>query len=172
MLQVLSAGRTNFLCDASPQTPVSPHVQSLVGLSFSCDGASHFVGADRAPANTIDRCNSAGGKTRHAARRPHGRMIRCATGRAVAQSGQLAEIRGRRPPTPTRERVCRRVTTSCSKIATFVAPKNVAANRKHRSCDSAAAQARTTVVGPRIRPPFSPLSPPLPKTIGRNALRS
>src|SRR5262249_7339157 len=27
----------------------------------------------RAPANTINRCNSAGGKTRHTARRPHGR---------------------------------------------------------------------------------------------------
>ena len=26
----------------------------------------------RAPANIINRCNSAGGKTRHSARRPHG----------------------------------------------------------------------------------------------------
>ena len=39
----------------------------------SAIGALNLPIGVRAPANTINRCNSAGGKTRHAAHRPHGR---------------------------------------------------------------------------------------------------
>jgi len=46
---------------------------------FSAIGTPNLPMRVRAPANTINRCNSAGGKTWHVARKPHGRSASFAT---------------------------------------------------------------------------------------------
>src|SRR6266478_1548979 len=57
---------------------MSPLRAATTGATTASASFSSAIGTPnlaihvRAPANTINRCNSAGGKTRHAARRPHG----------------------------------------------------------------------------------------------------
>ena len=51
---------------------MSPLRATTASASFSSEIGTPNLLRVRAPANTINRCNSAGGKTRHA-RRPHGR---------------------------------------------------------------------------------------------------
>ena len=58
---------------------MSPSRETTIGATMASASFSSLIGTPnlatrvRAPADTINRCNSAGGKTRRAACRPHGR---------------------------------------------------------------------------------------------------
>src|SRR6202047_1145527 len=72
----MSSSRTTT---AGATTAASPCFSSAIGVPNSNLNLAIRVGAAASPilrcnrASTIVRCNGAGGKTRHAARRPHGR---------------------------------------------------------------------------------------------------
>src|SRR5437868_4889156 len=75
---------------------MSPMRAATTGATTASASFSSAIGTPnlairvRAPANTINRCNSAGGKTPHAARRPH-LAFRSRRNWADAHRGALAE---------------------------------------------------------------------------------
>src|SRR6266478_3972852 len=74
---------------------MSPLRAATTGATTASASFSSAIGTPnlpiriRAPANTINRCNSAGGKTHLAARRPHGRSESHSEELALAQRVRL-----------------------------------------------------------------------------------
>src|SRR5260221_6107347 len=74
---------------------MSPLRAATTGATTASASFSSAIGTPnlairvRAPANTINRCNSAGGRTRLAARRPHGRSGSHSEELALAQLVRL-----------------------------------------------------------------------------------